>query len=54
MDSLNNLNKLGDHAVGGMLPNDEIQSYAKRAERRMILEQVAMTVLAAGLFLAII
>jgi len=54
MDSLNNLKRVNNQTAGGVLPNDDIQSYAERAERRMLLEQVAMTILAAGLFLAII
>ena len=54
MDSLNNLNHAGSQTVSGVIPNERIQSYAQRAKRRMLLEQVAMTVLAASLFLAII
>lgn len=53
MDSLDNLNPRSGRS-GGVLPNQETQSYADRAERRMLLEQVAMTVLAAGLLLAIL
>ena len=53
MDSLNDLNP-ENHPVGDLVPSNQTQSYAKRAERRMLLEQVAMAVLAASLFLAIV
>ena len=53
MDSLNDLND-GNHGTGGLDRHNEIQPYAQRAERRMLLEQLAMAVLAAGLLLAII
>ena len=53
MDSLNDLIP-ENHPVGGLVPDNKNQSYAKRAERRMLLEQVAMAILAAGLFLAIV
>ena len=53
MDSLNNLDASG-HDVGGLLPHDEIQPYSQRTERRMMLEQLAMAVLATSLLLVVI
>ena len=53
MESLNNLNP-GDPVAGSLVNENQSQSYAQRAERRMLLEQVAMAVLATCLFLAIL
>ncbi|MBT8145799.1 MAG: hypothetical protein KJN90_03050 [Gammaproteobacteria bacterium] len=53
MDGLNDLNA-GNRGTGSLFHRDEIQPYAKRAQRRMLLEQLAMAVLAVSLLLAII
>ena len=54
MDSLNNLNQVNRTISSGALPPDQVQSFARRYQRRMLLEQVAMAVLAVSLFFAIV